>query len=102
MRDHLEPFENELIAGAEMRDGRLVPDETAMRIYRLTESHLQQIGVTDAGWSVLYRDPDDGRLWEHTYPESDVQGGGPAVLHVLSEEEAQRRYGPDVLEGTDT
>lgn len=98
MFERLEPFESELIAGAEMRDGRLVPDEAAMRIARLTESHLQQIGVTDAGWSVLYRDPDDGRLWEHTYPESNLQGGGAAVLRVLSKEEARRRYGAGVLQ----
>jgi hypothetical protein len=63
-----------------------------MRIVRLTTSYLQQIAVTDGGWSVLYRDPEDGRLWEHTYPESSLQGGGPALMHVISDQEAQDRY----------
>ncbi|MGH7625492.1 MAG: Imm27 family immunity protein [Gemmatimonadaceae bacterium] len=92
MSEHLEAFETQLRAGEELRDGRLVPDEAAIRIYRLTTSYLQQVAVTDAGWSVLYRDPEDGRLWEHTYPESSLQGGGPALLHVISDQEAQARY----------
>jgi len=92
MSDHLEPFETELRAGEELRDGRLVPDESAMRIHGLTTSCLQRVAVTDEGWSVLYRDPEDGRLWEHTYPESSLHGGGPALLHVISDQQAHERY----------
>jgi len=92
MSDHLEPFETELRAGHELRAGRLVPDESAMRIHRLTTSFLRKVAVTDGGWSVLYRDPGDGRLWEHTYSESGLHGGGPALLHVISNQAAHERY----------
>ena len=45
-----------------------------------------------AGWETLYRDPRDGRLWELTYPQSEMHGGGPRRLHVLSRDEAAAKY----------
>jgi Immunity protein 27 len=97
MPNYLEPFETELLAGAELVNGDLVPDEAARRIYQLTHYHLRHLGDTDGGWATLYRDPDDGRLWEKIYPHGNLQGGGLARLHVLSEAGAERRYGHDVL-----
>jgi hypothetical protein len=41
---------------------------------------------------VLYVDPTDGRYWELTYPQGDMQGGGPPQIRVVSEEDAQARY----------
>ena len=62
------------------------------RIQQLVSQHLQRLGVADGGWSVLFRDPDDGRYWELTYPRSEMHGGGPARLAELSQQEAQQRY----------
>lgn len=94
----LEPYETELVSGAEMSAGRRVPDLPARRIAWLIKFHLRELGVTDRGWSVLYRDPTDGRLWEKTYPKSYLQGGGPAVLRVISVEEARSRYGAKAVD----
>lgn len=65
---------------------------TQSRIQQLVSHRLERIGATDGGWSVLYRDPADGRYWELTYPQSEMHGGGPARLTELSQQEAQQRY----------
>ena len=71
--------------------GKLVADEAALRIDDLTTSYFEFVGAIDT-WSMLYRDPKDGRLWEQTYPESQTHGGGPPKLAVISSEEARQRY----------
>ena len=71
--------------------GKMVADEAALRIDDLTASYLEFISAID-GWSILYRDPQDGRLWEQTYPHSARHGGGPPRLAVVTLEEAQKRY----------
>lgn len=68
-------------------------DETCERINELLRSHLRQIGHDASGWDVLYRDPDDERFWELTYPESELHGGGPAQLRCLTLDEARKKYG---------
>lgn len=67
--------------------------EDAARIDDLEKSELELVGSTDGGWARLYREKKDGRLWEHTYPHSEMHGGGPPRLAVISEEDAKRRYG---------
>lgn len=71
--------------------GKVVSDEACERINLLTSQHLEHIAV--GNWEKLYRDPEDGRYWELTYPHSDWHGGGPPRLTCLSEEEAQTKYG---------
>jgi hypothetical protein len=76
-----------------LRDGRMVGDETSQRIQELIRSHLRELGRDPSGWDTLYRDPDDGRLWELTYPQSERHGGGPPQLRCLTLDEAKRKYG---------
>jgi len=45
----------------------------------------------------LYRDPDDGRYWERTYPQSELHGGGPPELRVLATEDARQKYGAQLV-----
>jgi hypothetical protein len=66
--------------------------EDAARIHKLVQSELEFVGATDGGWSRLFRDKADGRFWEHTYPHSELHGGGPPRLAVISRDEAQQRY----------
>jgi len=54
---------------------------------------LRKLASADGGWSTLYCDPSDRRLWEMTYPQGDLHGGGLPVLRVIVREEAIRRYG---------
>src|SRR5438046_3882590 len=76
--------------------GKTVADDVALRIDRLIASYLVLVAVSTDGWSKLFRDPADGRLWEHTYPKSELHGRGPARLQVLSREAARVRYGATV------
>lgn len=71
----------------------IVSDATARRIERLIDQQLVELGKDASGWDVLYRDPGDGRLWELTRPQSEMHGGGPPRLTVLSVDAARRKYG---------
>jgi Immunity protein 27 len=75
------------------REGKVVADEICERIQQLISSHLVEMGRDPSGWDALYRDPDDGRLWELTYPQSELHGGGPPQLRYLSLDEAKYKYG---------
>jgi hypothetical protein len=68
-------------------------DETCARIDALVKDHLKQLGSRDGGWTQLFRDPSDGRLWELTYPQSEMHGGGPPSLKVISPQEALSSFG---------
>ena len=72
--------------------GKTEADEAALRIESLVTSHLQLVAVCDGGWSRLFRDPLDSRLWEHTYPQAEIHGGGPPRLAAISPEQACMRY----------
>jgi len=78
------------------KDRSLIADTTEQRIEWLTKQKLQRIAGDSSGWETLYRDPRDGRLWELTYPQSEMHGGGPRRLHVLSRDEAAAKY-PNAL-----
>ena len=79
------------------RDGHAVADEACERINELVRSHLKKLGHDASGWEVLYRDADDGRLWELTYPQSEFHGGGPPQLRYLTLDEASKKYGNAAL-----
>ena len=69
-------------------------DDTCRRINSLIESgELKKVAQSSDGWSVLYLDSSDGRLWELTYPESGTHSGGPPKLSVIPREAALARYG---------
>jgi Immunity protein 27 len=72
--------------------GKVVADAAVNRIDTLVGSHLSLLAVSSDGWAKLFRDPDDGRLWEHTFPQSELQGGGPPRLEIVSLETARLRY----------
>jgi hypothetical protein len=72
--------------------GEAVADSATLRIEELVASHLAPIAASADGWSKLFRDPVDGRLWEHTYPQSEMHGGGPPRLEVISLDEGRLRY----------
>jgi Immunity protein 27 len=93
MLEKLRPDERQLIGNWIQIDGKIVGDETCERIDFLTETYLEKIGFGEYGaWEILYRDPEDGRFWERTFPHSGWQGGGPPALINLSETEAKGKY----------
>jgi hypothetical protein len=89
----LTDLETDLIgAWLEKRD-RIVADPTCKRIEWLIANHLVQLSSDSSGWDDLYRDPDDGRLWELTWPQSEMHGGGPPRLTCLALDAARMKYG---------
>jgi hypothetical protein len=95
MVTELDAVETVLI-GQWMSDGKhMHADEVCARIERLTSQVLHKVAVSrDYGaWETLFRDPKDGRLWERTYPQGELHGGGPPRLAVISPDEARRKYG---------
>lgn len=89
----IQPTEIQLTGKWESRNGRSIADATCERINELVRSHFTQLGSDANGWDVLYCDPDDGRLWELTYPQSGLHGGGPPQLRCLTLDEAKAKYG---------
>jgi len=85
--------EREIIGSWAMLNGRMTEDETCRRVRSLVETELQQVATTSDGWEKLYRDTKDGRYWEWFYPRSEMHGGGPPALRVLSPEAARQKYG---------
>jgi len=89
----IKPTEAVLTGTWVLQGGRVVGDEVCHRIQALVKSYLVKLRTDASGWDVLYRDPADGRLWELTYPEGSLQGGGPPQLRHVSHDEANRKYG---------
>ena len=89
----IEPTETQITGKWLSRDRRTTADEACERIDELVRSHLRQLGRDTSGWDVLYRNPDDGRLWELTYPQSEMHGGGSPQLRCLTLDEARGKYG---------
>ncbi len=74
--------------------GEMRGDVAEDRIGWLISKQLVQIAIhPEYGvWEILYRDPSDGRLWELTYPQGGMQGGGPKRLQVIGGEGAGAKY----------
>lgn len=88
----LQPDETIIIGNWLENNGSVIADDTCRRIEWLVKSKLEYIAKDLSGWETLYRDPHDGRLWEHTYPHSDWQGGGPPQLKVITPDVAVFKY----------
>jgi hypothetical protein len=75
--------------------GRVVADDVSQRIEWLIKQSLDHVAFSTAfgAWETLFRDPLDGRLWERTYPQGHLQGGGPPMLRFIEPEEARTKYG---------
>ena len=80
-----------------IQNGKVVGDAECKRIDSLISSYLELIGRHPNGWEVLYRDPADKRIWELTYPQNEMHGGGPQQLRCLTIEEAKKKYGENIV-----
>lgn len=89
----IRPDETELVGRWESVNGTIQGDSVTSRIKKLTRDYLTKIARSESGWETLYRDPEDLRFWELTYPQSEMHGGGPPTLRCLSRQEVKRKYG---------
>jgi hypothetical protein len=89
----IKPDEYEIVGGWIKSGDRIVGDKACERVHRFTEDgYLAKLGTDSSGWETLFRDPNDGRYWERTYPHSEMHGGGPPALLNLTETQARDRY----------
>jgi hypothetical protein len=71
----------------------IIEDNVAKYITILISTHLNKIAESDDGWSHLYQDPVDRRLWELLYENREWHGGGPPTLRNVSINYAATKYG---------
>lgn len=90
----LEPNETELTGKWILVNGEVRGDAVDERILWLTSKVLTRVAFSPEGglYETLFRDPNDGRYWERTYPQGEKHGGGPPKLSLISEEEARKKY----------
>jgi hypothetical protein len=87
----LHPNETDLTGHWQSEADKMVADDTCRRIQELIAEQLVKVAVDSSGWRTLYQDPQDSRLWEHTYPQGEMQGGGPPRLSCISAERVPNR-----------
>jgi hypothetical protein len=63
-------------------------DAICDRVEWLTASCLEKLGQNDAELAELYRDPQDGRLWERLLPFP----GGPPTLRLITHQDALQKF----------
>lgn len=84
--------EIELIGRWSVEGGHVVADQTCKRIEWLVSQRLERVATSPDGWDVLFRDARDGRLWERIFTKSEMHGGGPPALLLLTQKAADLKY----------
>lgn len=90
----LQPNENVLTGTWVYVNNVMRGDDVCERIEWLIKHELKKIAPSPqwGDWETLFQDPSDGRYWERTYPQGDLQGGGPPQIQGISEDEAKAKY----------
>ena len=65
-------------------NGRMVECGDGAIITGMLEHELESLRTEDGGWATIYRHRDTGDLWELSYPQAEVHGGGPRRLRLLN------------------
>ncbi len=90
--EKLTPADTDLVGSWMKMGGGLVGDPVEKRIAWLIGNYLRKVASRTDGWGALYRDPNDGRYWELTYPRGEMHGGGPMRLTAISAENAREKF----------
>lgn len=90
--DLLMPSETLLQGKWLVSDGEILADHASQRIEYLISSVLLFVAKDDSGWISVFRDPQDLRYWELSYPESQDHGGGAPMLRCIDDFEVTKKY----------
>lgn len=84
-REAMKPQQNEseIIGNWLLDSGKMRADDNCKRIEWLVKNYLIKVSANNGNWDMLYQDPDDGRYWMLSYPQSGMQGGGPPMLECV-------------------
>ena len=90
----LQSDETDLVGSWVFNNGQVTGDPIEQRIKSLLADYLEKVAISPefGAWETLYRDPEDGRYWELTYPQGEIHGGGPRRLTNISAEMAVSKY----------
>ena len=80
----IQPSESIIKGEWKFKNKRVIADKNCQRIEFLIESELDKISIDNSNWSTLYLDSRNETYWELTYPESEMQGGGPPKLEKIT------------------
>ena len=72
-------MEEKLIGKWTFKDGKIVADSNCDLIDSMIKNDLKQIKISKDNWTKIYKHS-NGSMWRLTYPESNLQGGGPPSL----------------------
>lgn len=91
----LRPNEHVLTGSWTCVNNVVCADDVCKRIEWLVSNELIKVASSPqwGDWETLFRDPSDARYWERTYPQGNLQGGGPPQIQVMSEDDARAKYG---------
>jgi len=67
----------------ELHDGHMRAVGDAPLIDDLLKNELVEVRMDN--WAVLYRHNETGEYWDLTYPQSEMHGGGPRRLRVVTD-----------------
>jgi len=65
-------------------DGKVAARGDAEAIDEMLTTKLEKVRTEEGGWIVIYRHCDTNQLWELSYPQSELHGGGPRRLRLIS------------------
>jgi hypothetical protein len=66
-------------------DGKVIAREDAAAIDEMLATKLEEVRTEEGGWVVIFRHRDTNQLWELSYPQSELHGGGPRRLRLVDE-----------------
>jgi hypothetical protein len=72
-------MEKEIIGKWVFKNGEVLADSNCKIIESMIENDLKELELSEDGWTKRYIGK-NGAIWELTYPESHLQGGGPPKL----------------------
>jgi hypothetical protein len=72
----------EIIGKWIFKNGEVITDSNCKVIESMIKNDLTKLETSDDGWTIRYKG-NDGEIWELSYPESELQGGGPPRLLLV-------------------
>ena len=67
-----------------LEDGKVAARGDAAAIDEMLATKLEEVRTDEGGWVVIFRHRDTNQLWELSYPQSELHGGGPRRLRRIN------------------
>lgn len=71
--------DREIIGNWEFKNGKIIADLNCQLIESMLKEDLSEFKTSEDGWKKQYKGKESD-IWELTFPQSHLQGGGPPKL----------------------